>query len=116
LAYGAEIVSTGSKVSDKTSAGPDVHERIRIEADEVRALNTGDYSDIESRPALAALLAAAMDRIEGSIPAFIDYEGRRYWLRVRVLADVGVHASPGEALPMIRALSYGKWAGHRPGH
>jgi hypothetical protein len=101
---------------NKTSAVPDVHERIRIEADEVRKLNSGDYSDIESRPALAALLAATMDRIEASIPAFIDYEGRRYWLRMRVLADIGVHASPGEALPIIQALSCGKWAGHRPGH
>jgi hypothetical protein len=105
------------KRANKTAdAGPDVHERIRIEAAEVRALDTGDFSEIESRPAIAALLMAAMDRVEASIPAFIDYEGRRYWLRVRVLADIGVHASPGEALPMMRALSCGKWAGHRPGH
>ena len=101
---------------EKASAIPDVHERIRIEADKVRGLDAGGASAIESHPALAGLMAAAMDRIEASIPAFIDYEGRRYWLRVRALAEIAVHASPAEALPMFQGLSCGNMAGHRPGH
>ncbi|MBL8376996.1 MAG: hypothetical protein JNM79_03945 [Burkholderiales bacterium] len=97
-------------------ATPDVHERIRIEAEELRSLDGGDFSDVDRRPALRALFAAAMERIEAGLPAVIDYQGQRYWLRVRVLADIAIHASPGDALPMAGALSAGSWRGHRPGH
>ena len=94
----------------------DVHERIRREADEVRALPSATFSDVEARPALSGLMESVMDGVEAAVPSFIDHQGRRYWIRVRVMADIGVYASPGDALPMVRAMSAGPWAGHKPGH
>jgi len=54
------------------SAGPDIHERIRIEAAKVRALPGGDFSNAERWPALAALIAAASDCVEAATPAFVE--------------------------------------------
>lgn len=93
-----------------------IHERIRIDAEELRALAGAGFTDVAQRPALAGLLEAAMASIEASLPAFVDYEGHRYWLCVRVLAEIGVHDSPGAARPLARVVSTGRWSGHRPGH
>ena len=94
-----------------------LHKRIRAEAAAVRALEAGDWQDIEACPALRAFLDAAMARIEASAPAFVDFEGSRYWLCVRLDATIGIHDTPAAALPLALVRSEGvRWVGHKPGH
>lgn len=117
LAFWQAIVSGADKAASAAPA-QDVHERVRIEASAVQACGTGDYSEIERRPALRALLDAAMDRLESAIPASFEYAGQRYFVRVRLeVADIGIHTAPGEAQPIVRVLmTGGRWVGHKPGH
>ena len=96
----------------------DVHERIRLEANAVRALRGGDYSEIERRPALRGLLQSAMDRIETAIPASFEHESMTYYICVRLgWVELGIHATPGDAAPLVHVWTEsGRWAGHRPAH
>ena len=108
---------SGADKAAGAAPAQDVHERIRIEASAVQACGLGDYSEIERRPALRALLDAAMDRLESAMPASFEYAGQRYFVRVRLAAaDIGIHTAPDEARPLLRVLmTGGRWAGHTPG-
>jgi hypothetical protein len=91
-----------------------VHECIRLEAEEIRSLGAWHYSEIETRPALAALLHAATQRIETAIPATIVHEGRTYFLCVRVASlEIGIHTSASDATPLVHVVTEsGRWCGH----
>lgn len=95
---------------------PDVHERIRLEAEAVRATPLAP-ADTEHSPALLVLLEAAMLTIEAAVPASFEYEGKRYWLRCRmVAAALDIHDSPAAGSPLVSVMTEGKWSGHKPGH
>ena len=96
-----------------TDAG-DVHERIRREAGEIRSLGACHYSEIETRPALAALLHATTQRIESAIPSTIVHEGRTYFMCVRIIAlEIGIHTSASDATPLVHVVTEGgRWCGH----
>jgi hypothetical protein len=97
-----------------TTGAGDVHERIRREAGEIRSLGACHYSEIETRPALAALLHAATQRIESAIPATIVHEGQTYFLCVRVAyLEIGVHKLASDATPLVHVVTQGgRWCGH----
>lgn len=91
-----------------------VHERICREAEEIRSLGVCHYSEIEKRPALAALLHAATQRIESAIPPTIVHEGRTYFLCVRIITlEIGIHTSANNATPLVHVVTEGgRWCGH----
>ena len=95
----------------------DAHERIRLEADAVRTGNSVHYSEIDKRPALRALLQSATDRVEGSISASFEHEGKVYFMCVRLAwVEMGIYATPDEAAPLVHVFAEGGgWCGHRPG-
>lgn len=95
----------------------DVHERIRLEAKAVCSCKGSDYSEIDKRPALRALLHSAMECIEGAIGASFEHEGKVYFMAVRLAwVELGIHAKPGEAAPLVHIFTEGgRWCGHRPG-
>lgn len=92
----------------------DVHERIQREAEDVRRLGACHYSEIEKRPALAALLQAAVQQIESAIPSTIVHEGETYYLCVRIAKlEIGIHATADNATPFVYfETEDGRWAGH----
>ena len=106
----------GTSASVQTSA-QDVHDLIRLEADAVHKDNGDHYSEIDKRPALRALLQSAMDRVEGTISASFEHEGKVYFMCVRLASvEIGIHATPDEAAPFVHVFTEGGgWCGHRPG-
>lgn len=108
---------SGAGKASRTTPAQDVHERIRLEAEAVRADRLSIFAAPRKYPALLALLESAMQAVESSIPVSVDHEGRRYWVRLRIAAaELHIHDSPGEAVPIVRVMGEGRWAGHRPGH
>lgn len=93
-----------------------IHERIKQQAAAIQAQPLPRVADLDKHPDLQALLNAAMEAVEAVLPAGVEFEGRRYWLRVRVLADLALYDAPGNVLPMVRVYSGGRWTGHTPGH
>lgn len=96
-----------------------VHDLIEQEASAIQAaaarLN-GDYR--REFPNAAALVDAAITALEDSLPDRLDYEGRIYRLRARLVAvDVGFHVDVARAKPMLRVVTEGvRWLGFKPGH
>ncbi len=107
---------SGKAASVHTSA-LDVHERIRLEAESLRTCEGANYSEIDERPALRALLQSATDRIEGTISASFEHHGRVYFMAVRLAwVELGIHATPDDATPLVHVFTEGgRWRGHRPG-
>jgi hypothetical protein len=96
---------------------PEVHAQIFAEAKAARENAETPFSEAEGYPALLGLTNAVIAAIEDATPASIEYQGKRYWLRVRMLAvAISIHDAPTEPAPLVRLMARGKWAGHKPGH
>lgn len=95
----------------------DIHEAIRDHAARLRAVPEPGCRDADEVPEVAALLAACRRAVEAAIPSAVVFEGRRYFLAVRLVTAFDVFDAPGAAEPLIRgaALSLDVF-GHRPGH
>ena len=107
----------------KTSKRPgreerDVHAAIREEAAQAMSRPSGGASDSKDWPALDALMRVCRAELVDAIPEFIDYHGRRYFLRVHlVMTELEVFDGPGKAVPLMRgALGLIEGAGHVRGH
>lgn len=98
-------------------AARDVHAVIREQAETLNRMPQFGMRDAESLPEVAALLAASRECIERSVPAAVVFEGRRYYLRVRMALQLDVFDAPGAAAPLIRgATASAEDFGHVPGH
>lgn len=91
-----------------------INECICREAAEIRSLGACHYSEIETRPALAALLHAATQRVESAIPSTIVHEGKTYFMCVRIInLEIGLHTSASDATPLVHVVTEGgRWCGH----
>jgi len=98
-------------------AARDVHAIIREDAATLKATPRPGMRDADSMPEVAALLAASRRAVEGSIPSAVVFEGRRYFLRVRLALQLDVFDSPGAAEPLVRGATFSfDDFGHAPGH
>lgn len=98
-------------------AAREIHERIREAAETLRNASTFGVRDAEEFPEIAELLTACKKILEAGIPRSVVFEGRTYWLSVRLAAMFDIYASPGETRPLIRGASFSfEEFGHRPGH
>ncbi len=98
-------------------AARDVHAVIREQAAHLKATPGLLISDADDYPECAALLHAARKQVEATIPAAVTFEGRRYWLRVRLALQLEVFDTPGAAEPLLAgATATREGFGHVPGH
>jgi len=98
-------------------AARDIHEAIRRQAAALRAAPVAGASDAELFPAVAELIEACRVAVGDAVPRSIVFEGRAYWLRVRLAFALEVFDSPTAPEPMLRGASYAAdLHGHRPGH
>ncbi len=98
-------------------AARDVHSIIREQAEQLRHVPRPGMREAAELPEVAALLDAARRAVEGAIPSALVYEGRRYFLRVRLALQLDVFDSPGAADPLIcGATVSSEDFGHAPGH
>lgn len=71
------------------------------------------------QPTLLRLFDVAMRAIEKGavVPASVEFEGRRYWMRVELSAYISVYADPLDESPLASMIGVGEHVhGHRPGH
>ncbi len=95
----------------------DVHAAILAAAQTLKSRACVGICDGSEFPEVAALLHAARDAIAASVPQSVVFEGRRYWVRSRVMAQIDVFAAPGDADPLLMGASFSTTDhGHRPGH
>lgn len=95
----------------------DVHAAIAEEAARLRIGEASRVSGSSEFPESTALLNAAREAISANVPRFLSYRGRRYWLRVRLLAQFDVFAGPGDAVPLLEGLAGStEDYGHAPAH
>ena len=96
----------------------DVHAAILAAAQVLKAASGRvGMRDGSEFPEVAALLHAARDAIAAQMPQSFVFEGRRYWLRSRLGAQIDVFAAPGYADPLLVGASLATDDyGHRPGH
>lgn len=114
LAGGADV----AKLSKRPGrAARDVHAVIRAQAEALKRAARPGMRDADEMPEIAALLGAARAAVEGASPAAVIFEGRRYYLRVRMALQLDVFDSPGDADPLVRGASFScEEFGHVPGH
>lgn len=95
----------------------DVHAAIREQAETLRTAPRPGVRDADEMPEVAALLAASRRAVESSIPSAVLFEGRRYFLRVRLAMQLEVFDVPGAAAPLVRGATVStENFGHVPGH
>ncbi len=105
----------GSKRPGRVSR--DVHEAIRAHAEVLRTSPRFGARNAEDMPEVAALMTRCRQEVETSIPKSTVFEGRRYWLTVRLALQFDVYASPGDGEPLIRGATFSaEDFGHMPGH
>lgn len=98
-------------------AARDVHAAILAAAEALKAAPTFGVRDAEEVPELAELLHAARAAVQRSVPSAFEFEGRRYWLRVRLATQLDVFDSPACAAPLVcGAYLSTEDFGHAPGH
>lgn len=95
----------------------DIHEAIREQAARLKAAPEPGCRDADEVPEVAELLAACRQAVEAAVPSAVVFEGRRYYLAVRLVTAFDVFDAPGAAEPLVRGatLSFDVF-GHRPGH
>lgn len=95
----------------------DVHAAILAAAERLKSSGRTGFREAAEFPDVAALLYAIRDAVAEGVPRSVVFEGRRYWLRVRLAVQIDVFASPGDAEPLLRGASFSTDDhGHRPGH
>ena len=95
----------------------DVHASIRAEAEVLRSAPRFGFRSAEGAPAVSGLLAAARASVEAAVPSEFDYEGRRYFLRVRLALQLDVFDEPGAGSPLVSGATFSSEDfGHAPGH
>jgi hypothetical protein len=73
--------------------------------------------DADELPEVAALLEASRLALGKAVPKSMDYEGRTYWLRVRMVAHIDVFGEPGSCIPLVQGMTFNTDVfGHVPGH
>lgn len=98
-------------------ASRDIHATVREHAERLKAAPQFGTRDADELPEVAALLVASREAVERSVPAAVVFEGRRYYLRVRLAMQLDVFDSPGAGEPLIRgAAMSSEGFGHEPGH
>jgi len=98
-------------------SGPDVHERIQAQAATLRHNGRPGVRNAAELPDLATLLDAARVAVGKSVPRSYVFEGRTYWLRVSLAAQIEIFSEPGSGLPLVEAMSLNSDEfGHVPGH
>lgn len=107
-----------SKASKRPSrASRDIHEAIRAQAEALRTSPRFGFRDAEDVPEVAALMACCRREVEAGVPKSVLFEGRRYWLTVRLAIQFDVYASPGDGEPLITGATFStENFGHMPGH
>jgi hypothetical protein len=94
-----------------------VHAAIAAAGAALKASGRVGIRDAADFPEAAALLHAIRDAIADAVPRSVMFEGRRYWPRVRLAAQIDVFASPGDGEPLLIGASLSADEhGHRPGH
>lgn len=88
----------------------DIHERIAAES--------AQTDPALERPAVDALMAKAIEAIQGGIKPHFVYEGRTYWVKLSVMMGIlEVFAAPAAHRPLSAAmLGRVEVFGHEPGH
>ena len=96
----------------------DVHAAILAAAQTLKAASGRvGIRDGSEFPEVEALLHAARDAIGAQVPQSFVFEGRRYWIRSRLMAQIDVFAAPGDAEALLMGASFATDDyGHRPGH
>ena len=98
-------------------AAREIHERIRQAAETMRQAPTFQVRDADEYPEVAALMTECREAVESSIPKSVVFEGRTYWLSVRMNLVLEIYGAPGEAKPLVSGASFSTVGfGHRPGH
>ncbi len=107
-----------SKTPKRPSPAPrDVHEAIREASAALRSAPRFGVSDAGEYPEVSALMSRCREEVEASIPKSVLFEGRRYWLTVRLSMQVDVYGEPGDAVPLISGAIFStERHGHKPGH
>lgn len=98
-------------------AARDVHAVIREQAERLKSAAQAGMRDPDDMPEVAALLAASRAAVESSVPSAVVFEGRRYFLRVRLALQLDVFDSPGAGEPLLQgATMSSEDFGYVPGH
>lgn len=107
----------GKPSKREARASRDVHAAIRAHADRLKAAPVAGLRDAASIPEVDALLRACRTAVEAATPAAVVFEGRRYYLRVRMALQMDVFDMPGAAEPLICGATFStEGFGHTPGH
>lgn len=104
---------------DRKPAGAprDVHAAIREAAASLKASTRTGFRNADEFPEVSALLHAGRDAVAATVPRSLEFEGRTYWLRVRLAAQVDIFDAPGDAVPLVSGVSFSTTDhGHAPGH
>ena len=108
----------GKRSKRSGRADRDVHAVIREQAEWVKR-------SMRSRPLwrhgipneLDALCTAACEAVEFAVPPSIEFEGRRYFLRVSLAMKLELFDSPSNIDPLICVVTSSiERFGHAPGH
>lgn len=96
----------------------DIHQVIQETAERMRNAPAFDVRDTEEFPEVDRLMSCIREDIERAIPRMSVFEGRPYWVTVRMphmLVDI--FANPGDARPLIQGATFSRNPhGHKPGH
>lgn len=106
----------------KTSRRPgraarDIHAAIRATADRLKGVAHVGVCDAADFPEVAELLHACREAVAAGVPRYVNFKGRPYWLRVRLVAGFDVFDTPTAAEPLLTGARFSaEEHGHRPGH
>lgn len=98
-------------------AARDIHAAIKAQCEGLRQTGRCGLRPADALPDVEALMWATRRRVEASLPSTVVFEGRTYWLRIRLSAQYDIFDSPAAAEPMLRgAVVSSDDFGHSPGH
>lgn len=107
----------GKSSKRASRASRDTHAAIRQHAARLKAAPVSGLRRTQAIPEVDALLRACQVAVEEAVPAAVVFEGRRYFLRVRMSLQLDVFDTPGDAEPLIRGVTFSSEGfGHVPGH
>jgi hypothetical protein len=110
-------VIVGKRSKRQSHAARDVHGAIREAAAALQSSPHVGFRDADELPEVAELMHAARIAVQAGVPRSFVFEGRRYWLRVRLAVQIDVFDSVGAGEPLIRGASLStEGIGHAPGH
>lgn len=83
----------------------------------LKALGVPAY-DADTAPHAAALIESARGAIANAVPASVEHDGRRYWIRLSIaIAHLEIFDDAASAEPVARAICGGSERyGHSPCH